>query len=82
MTGRLTQELWDALKAAPMRPVSAERANATVTELVKEDVPAVKPASVLKNIGIGLGTLTGLGSIIDGGVPDLESSRPASTKRR
>lgn len=72
VTGKLTQELWDALKVAPMRPVSAERANATVPELIKEDVPAVKPASLLRNIGIGLGTLTGLGSIVDGGVPDLD----------
>jgi peptidoglycan hydrolase-like protein with peptidoglycan-binding domain len=72
VTGKMTQEVWDALKAAPMRPVSEERANATVPDLVNEDVPAVKPASWLKKIGIALGTLTGLGSIVDGGVPDLD----------
>lgn len=72
VTGKVDRALWEQLKAAPMRPVSAERANATVTELVKADVPAVKPASLLKNIGLGLGAVTGLGSVVDGGVPDLD----------
>lgn len=72
VTGKMTQDVWDALKAAPMRPVSAERANATVPDLVKEAVPAVKPANTLTKIAMGLGSVTGLGALFDGGVPDLD----------
>lgn len=70
--GKVTNELLLHLRSASMRPVSTERANATVNDLVSEGVPAVKPASLLKNIGIGVGALTGVGSIVDGGVPDLD----------
>lgn len=72
VSGRMTRELWDLLMAAPMRPVSEERANATVKDLVAEGVPAVKPASLLRNIGLGVGGVTGLGTVLDGGMPDLD----------
>lgn len=72
VTGKLTQAVWDALKSAPMRPVSEERANATVPDLVKEDVPGVKSASTLKTIATSVGSVMGLGAVLDGGVPDLD----------
>jgi peptidoglycan hydrolase-like protein with peptidoglycan-binding domain len=76
VTGKVDRALWEQLKAAPMRPVSVERANASTAEVTQNAAPpiadTVKQQSMLKNIMIGIGTVSGLGTILDGGVPDLD----------
>lgn len=76
VTGQVTHELWERLKGAKMRPVSEERANASTQEVVENTSPpvanTVKQASLLKNVMIGVGTVSGLGGLVDGGIPDLD----------
>lgn len=76
VTGKVDRELWDQLKNAKMRPVSEARANATTEDVVNSAAPpvaeTVKQQSLMKNVMIGLGTVSGLGTVLDGGVPDLD----------
>lgn len=70
--GKVTMDLLEKVRAAKMRPVSEGRATATVKDLKDAGIPAVKQASRLKQIGMAIGGLFGVGSVLDGGVPDLD----------
>jgi hypothetical protein len=84
VTGKVDQALWDQLKVAKMRPVSEARANASEADVVENAAPpvasTVKSASLIKNIGIGVSSVMGLGAVFDGGVPDLDKLASSLTK--
>lgn len=80
VTGKVDRALWEQLKAAPMRPVSVERANATVSTLEEQKVPAVVESRLLSRIGTGVTALSGIGLILDGDISGLDRMFTAVNK--
>lgn len=82
--GQVTLDLLEKLRVAKMRPVSEARANASTADVVANATPPVaetmQKQSLLKNIMIGVGTVSGLGTLADGGVPDLDQLSNAVNK--
>lgn len=82
--GKLTRELIEKIKLAKMRPVSEARASATQADVVENAVPAVastvKSASLIKTVGMSAMSLFGVGSVIDGDVPDLDQFSSSLSK--
>lgn len=82
--GKITQALIDRLKIAKMRPVSESRASATQADVVANAVPAVastvKSAAIIKNAGYAALSLFGVGTVADGGVPDLDQFSSSLSK--
>jgi peptidoglycan hydrolase-like protein with peptidoglycan-binding domain len=74
--GKISTALIERLTVAKMRPVSEARANATTADVVQNAAPpiaaTVQQQGTMKNVMIALGTVSGLGTILDGGVPDLD----------
>lgn len=82
VTGKVSAGLMDQLAAAPMRPVSVERANATVETLVAEKQPLINEAIWLRRAGTIATGAMGLGAVFDGGDVDLDKVIASTQKLR